>query len=96
MQETDQEDENISASTDRLPSPRHTMMEKWILDRQKRKHLSEQKWSEKQQKAEKRIASCAEKLTESVSSSEDISAKIKSVIELKKLQLLELQRRLRR
>lgn len=31
-----------------------------------------------------------------VSSSEDISAKTKSVIELKKLQLLALQRRLRR
>lgn len=35
-------------------------------------------------------------LQEIVSSSEDISAKTKSVIELKKLQLLELQRRLRR
>lgn len=31
-----------------------------------------------------------------MSSSEDISAKTKSVIELKKLQLLQLQRRLRR
>lgn len=35
-------------------------------------------------------------MQENVSSSEDISAKTKSVIELKKLQLLGLQRRLRR
>ena len=35
-------------------------------------------------------------MQENVSSSEDISARTKSVIELKKLQLLELQRRLRR
>ena len=35
-------------------------------------------------------------MQENVSSSEDISAKTKSVIELKKLQLLDLQRRLRR
>lgn len=35
-------------------------------------------------------------MKENVSSSEDISAKTKSVIELKKLQLLGLQRRLRR
>lgn len=35
-------------------------------------------------------------MKENASSSEDISAKTKSVIELKKLQLLELQRRLRR
>lgn len=35
-------------------------------------------------------------MQESVSSSEDISAKTKSVIELKKLQLLGLQRRLRK
>ncbi|KAL3354169.1 hypothetical protein AABB24_018693, partial [Solanum stoloniferum] len=95
VQETDQEDDNISASTDRLSSPRHTMLEKWILDQRKRKLISEQKWSKKQQKTDERIAASAEKLKESVSSSEDISAKTKSVIELKKLQLLELQRRLR-
>jgi hypothetical protein len=35
-------------------------------------------------------------LQESVNSSEDLSAKTKSVIELKKLQLLPLQRRVRR
>lgn len=35
-------------------------------------------------------------MQENVSSSEDIYSKTKSVIELKKLQLLELQRRLRR
>ena len=47
-----------------------------------------------------RLKMCVNKimhiLQESVSSSEDIFAKTKSVIELKKLQLLELQRRLRR
>lgn len=35
-------------------------------------------------------------MQETVSSSEDISAKTKSVIELKKLELLNLQRRLRK
>ena len=35
-------------------------------------------------------------IQDTVNSSEDISAKTKSVIELKKLQLLALQRRLRR
>lgn len=62
VQETDQEDDNISASTDRLSSPRHTMLEKWILDQRKRKLISEQKWSKKQQKTEERIAASAEKL----------------------------------
>ncbi|XP_019163693.1 PREDICTED: chromatin structure-remodeling complex protein SYD isoform X2 [Ipomoea nil] len=95
-QEVDEEEEDISLSTERLPSPRHTTLEKWILDRQKRKLLSERKWALKQQKTEERISASSSKLKESVSSSEDISAKTKSVIELKKLQLLELQRRLRR
>ncbi|KAL0389353.1 UNVERIFIED_CONTAM: Chromatin structure-remodeling complex protein SYD [Sesamum calycinum] len=64
--ETDQEKDYTSVSTDGQPSPKHTTIERWILDRQKRKEI--------------------------VSSSEDISAKTKSVIELKKLQLLELRR----
>ncbi|KAK4419537.1 Chromatin structure-remodeling complex protein SYD [Sesamum alatum] len=89
--ETDQE----KVSTDRQPSPKHTTIERWILDRQKRKVLNEQSWAQKQQKTEQKIAACSDKLKEIVSSSEDISAKTKSVIELKKLQLLELQRRLR-
>ncbi|CAA0833462.1 Chromatin structure-remodeling complex protein SYD, partial [Striga hermonthica] len=91
----DQEEDYMSISTERQPSPKHTTIERWILDRQKRKVLVEQNWAHKQQKTEQRIASRSEKLKEIVSSSEDISAKTKSVIELKKLQLLELQRRLR-
>ncbi|XP_070671595.1 chromatin structure-remodeling complex protein SYD-like isoform X3 [Malus domestica] len=81
--------------TDLPPSPKYTMSEKWIMDKQKKKLLDEQTWILKQQKAKQKIATCFQKLKENVSSSEDISAKTKSVIELKKLQLLGLQRRLR-
>ncbi|KAF4355237.1 hypothetical protein F8388_013012 [Cannabis sativa] len=91
-QEQVQED---SLVPDVPPSPKYTMSEKWIMDRQKKKFLDEQKWILKQQQTKQRIATCFYKLKENVSSSEDISAKTKSVIELKKLQLLELQRRLR-
>ncbi|XVE82038.1 hypothetical protein DITRI_Ditri15bG0114600 [Diplodiscus trichospermus] len=91
--ELDEEDKSLSI--DSLPSPKYTMSEKWILDQQKRKLLAEQNWVLKQQKTKQRIITCYTKLKENVSSSEDISAKTKSVIELKKLQLLELQRRLR-
>ncbi|KAL2507883.1 chromatin structure-remodeling complex protein SYD-like [Forsythia ovata] len=93
--QTDREEGDISISTDRPPSPKHTTLEKWILDRQKRKVISEQSRALKQQKTEQRIAARSDKLKENVSCSEDISAKTKSVIELKKLQLLELQRSLR-
>ncbi|XP_016647529.1 PREDICTED: chromatin structure-remodeling complex protein SYD isoform X2 [Prunus mume] len=81
--------------TDLPPSPKYTMSEKWIMAKQKKKLLDEQNWTLKQQKARQKIATCFHKLKENVSSSEDISAKTKSVIELKKLQLFELQRRLR-
>ncbi|KAG4126582.1 hypothetical protein ERO13_D10G165750v2 [Gossypium hirsutum] len=90
-----EQDEDKSVSTDSLPSPKYTMLEKWIMDQQKRKFLAEQKWVAKQQETRQRIITCFTKLKGNVSSSEDISAKTKSVIELKKLQLLELQRRLR-
>ncbi|XP_059665229.1 chromatin structure-remodeling complex protein SYD [Cornus florida] len=93
--ETDQDEEDISVSADLPPSPKYTTSEKWIMDQQKRKLLTEQNWTLKQRKTDQRIAVCSDKLKETVSSSEDISAKTKSVIELKKLQLLELQRRLR-
>ncbi|RRT81558.1 hypothetical protein B296_00008556 [Ensete ventricosum] len=76
--------------------PKYTTSEKWIMDYQKQRLVEEQKWTLKQKKAEERIAACYEKLKEKVSSSEDISGKTKTVIELKKLQLLQLQRRLRR
>ncbi|KAM5569106.1 hypothetical protein ABKV19_016562 [Rosa sericea] len=86
---------NNPASIDFPPSPKYTMSEKWIMDKQKKKLLDEQTWTLKHQKARAKIATSFYKLKENVSSSEDISAKTKSVIELKKLQLLELQRRLR-
>nr|XP_010932567.1 uncharacterized protein LOC105053188 [Elaeis guineensis] len=92
----DQEEGNKSSS-DEIPSspPKYTTSEKWSMDHQRRKLVEEQKWALKQRKADERIAACFDKLKETVSSSEDISAKTKSVIELKKLQLLRLQRRLR-
>ncbi|XVF38622.1 hypothetical protein REPUB_Repub20aG0118300 [Reevesia pubescens] len=95
FQGPEQDEEDKYVSTDSLPSPKHTMSEKWIMDQQKRKLFTEQKWVIKQQKTKQRIVTCFTKLKENVSSSEDISARTKSVIELKKLQLLELQRRLR-
>ncbi|GAY36040.1 hypothetical protein CUMW_019990 [Citrus unshiu] len=90
-----QDEEDKSLHTDSPPAPKYTMSEKWIMDMQKRKLLVEQNWILKQQKTKQRMSTCFNKLRESVSSSEDISAKTKSVIELKKLQLLGLQRRLR-
>ncbi|KAJ8766374.1 hypothetical protein K2173_022433 [Erythroxylum novogranatense] len=91
----EEDDEDRSASNESPPSPKYTMSEKWIMDHQKKKLRVEQAWLLKQKRKKQRIATCFEKLKEAVNSSEDISAKTKSVIELKKLQLLELQRRLR-
>ncbi|XP_023521814.1 chromatin structure-remodeling complex protein SYD-like, partial [Cucurbita pepo subsp. pepo] len=90
-----QEYDGKSVPSDLLMSRKYTMSEKWIMDRQKKKLLNEQNWLLKQQKTEKRIATRFDKLKSTVSSSDDISAKTRSVIELKKLQLLQLQRRLR-
>ncbi|XP_019101466.1 PREDICTED: chromatin structure-remodeling complex protein SYD-like [Camelina sativa] len=78
-----------------LPSPKYTMSQKWIMGRQNKRLLVDRSWSLKQQKADQAIGARFSELKESVSLSEDISAKTKSVIELKKLQLLNLQRRLR-
>ncbi|KAJ7955032.1 chromatin structure-remodeling complex protein SYD-like [Quillaja saponaria] len=78
-----------------FPSPKHTMSENWIINHQKKRLKVEQDWILKQQKTKQTIVTCFDKLKNNVSSSEDISAKTKSVIELKKLQLLDLQRRLR-
>ncbi|KAK7387852.1 hypothetical protein VNO78_22648 [Psophocarpus tetragonolobus] len=91
--EQDGNDRLVSA--DLPPSPKYTMLERWIIDQQEKRLLVEQNWVQKQQKTKQRMATSFHKLKENVSSSEDISAKTKSVIELKKLQLLELQRRLR-
>ncbi|KAF7094773.1 hypothetical protein CFC21_097055 [Triticum aestivum] len=75
--------------------PKYTMTEKWIVDYQKRKYGENEKKVLEQQSAHKRMSASYQKLKESVSSSEDLTAKTKSVIELKKLQLLSLQRRVR-
>ncbi|KAK7264579.1 hypothetical protein RJT34_32188 [Clitoria ternatea] len=91
----EQEGNEGLVSADLPPSPKYTMSEKWIMDYQKKRLLAEQNWVQKQQKTKQKMATCFYKLKENVNSSEDISAKTKSVIELKKLQLLDLQRRLR-
>ncbi|KAI3908370.1 hypothetical protein MKX01_027392 [Papaver californicum] len=89
-------EENKSIYTDiTMSPPKYTTSEKWIMDHQKRKLHEERNWAIKQRKTEERMAVCFNKLKEVVSSSDDISTKTKSVIELKKLQLLQLQRRLR-
>ncbi|XP_057546267.1 chromatin structure-remodeling complex protein SYD-like isoform X3 [Amaranthus tricolor] len=92
--ELNEEEKLISASL--TPSPTYTLTDKWIMAHQRRKLATENKWVQKLQKADERIATCFNDLKETVSSSANISAKTRSVIELKKLQLLELQRCLRR
>ncbi|RYR76307.1 hypothetical protein Ahy_A01g000911 isoform E [Arachis hypogaea] len=91
---TEQEGNERQASSN-LQSPKYSMSDRWIMDQQKKRHLVERSFVQKQQKAKQRMATSFLKLKENVNSSEDISAKTKSVIELKKLQLLDLQRRLR-
>ena len=54
--------EDKSASTDSQPSPKYTMSEKWIMDRQRKKLLIEQNWVLKQQQTKQRIATCFYKL----------------------------------
>eukprot|EP00250_Pteridium_aquilinum_P011659 c20221_g1_i2 orf=502-7569(-) len=100
------ERDNVEEGEDRLMSAEnsvqlpqkleYTTIEKWTLDQKKKKQLEEQSWAQKQRKTEERIAVRFHQLKEAVSSSEDISIRTKSVIELKKLELLQLQRRLRR
>uniref|UniRef100_A0A804PWX0 Chromatin structure-remodeling complex protein SYD n=1 Tax=Zea mays TaxID=4577 RepID=A0A804PWX0_MAIZE len=94
-QAADEGDEDLSEHEDLLSSPKHTMTEKWILDYQKRIYNEKQKRTLEQHKVHSRMSATYEELKESVNSSEDLSAKTKSVIELKKLQLLPLQRRVR-
>ncbi|XP_020704454.1 uncharacterized protein LOC110115531 isoform X2 [Dendrobium catenatum] len=95
--EYDEEEEGYESLSNDVPTspPKYTTFDKWMTDYQKRKLAEEQKWFLKQKQADERITTCFAKLKENVNSSEDISAKTKSVIELKKLQLLKLQRRLR-
>jgi hypothetical protein len=92
----DEGDEDLSEQDDLpLSPPKYTMTDKWILDHQKRRYEENKRKALELQKAHRRISASYEKLKENVSSSEDLSAKTKSVIELKKLQLLQLQRRVR-
>lgn len=90
-----EEEEEDNSPSSGLPPPKYTMLEKWVMHRQRIKFSDEQNWSQKRQKARQRIATSFDRLKKSVSSSEDLSTKTKSVIELKKLQLLALQQRLR-
>ncbi|OMO77372.1 Glutamine-Leucine-Glutamine, QLQ [Corchorus olitorius] len=62
FQSPEQDEEDISVPSDSLPSPKHTMSEKWIMDQQKRKLLAEQNWVLKQQKTKQRIITCYTKL----------------------------------
>lgn len=56
------DDEDKSAPTDSLPSPKYTMSEKWIMDQQRKKLIVDQSWVLKQQKTKRRIATCFDKL----------------------------------
>lgn len=76
--------------------PKYTIMDKLTLYERKRKAIADQNWSFKQKKTEEHIAIRYHEVKETVRSTEDISIKTRSVIELKKLQLLQLQRQLRR
>lgn len=58
----EQFEEDNSLSTDTPPSTKYTMLEKWIMDQQKKKHLEEQNWILKQLKAKQRIAASFHKL----------------------------------
>ncbi|KAM0917905.1 hypothetical protein ACQ4PT_009309 [Festuca glaucescens] len=92
----DEGDDDLSEHDDFASTPpKYTITEKWIFDYQKRKYEENEKKVLEQQKAHKRMAASYQKLKENVSSSGDLTAKTKSVIELKKLQLLPLQRRVR-
>uniref|UniRef100_A0ACD5V8R8 Uncharacterized protein n=1 Tax=Avena sativa TaxID=4498 RepID=A0ACD5V8R8_AVESA len=92
----DERDDDLSEHDDFASTPpQYTITEKWIFDYQKRKYGENEKKVLEQQKAHKRMSASYQKLKENVSSSEDLTAKTKSVIELKKLQLLSLQRRVR-
>lgn len=60
--DTVHEEEDVSAATDLLSSSKYTTTEKWIIDRQKRKLLTERTWALKQQRTQQRITACSDKL----------------------------------
>lgn len=55
-------EEDNSVSTDLQPSPKYTMLEKWVMDQQKKKFLEERNWILKQQKTKQKIAASFHKL----------------------------------
>jgi hypothetical protein len=81
---------------ERNSRPHTTTFERWTQDEQDTKVRLEYQWVQRQKKMEEKITVRFHDLKDTVSSSEDVFTKTKSVIELKKLQLLQLQRRLRR
>ncbi|XP_024543984.1 uncharacterized protein LOC9654887 [Selaginella moellendorffii] len=76
--------------------PQYSTIDKWSIDERRKKFMADQVWVQKQRKTEENIGTRFNELKAIVSSSDDSSSKTKSVIELKKLQLLQLQRKLRR
>lgn len=62
LSETDQEEGYASMSANKQPSPKHTTVEKWILDRQKRKVLADLNWAQKQQKTAQKITASSDRL----------------------------------
>lgn len=58
----EQGDEDRPMLVNLPPSPKCTTSEKWIMDQQKRRLHVEQNWLLKEQKTEKKIAACFEKL----------------------------------
>ncbi|CAK9259395.1 unnamed protein product [Sphagnum jensenii] len=81
---------------ERNSRPHTSTFERWTQDEQDTKVRLEYQWVQRQKKMEEKITVRFHDLKDTVSSSEDVFTKTKSVIELKKLQLLQLQRRLRR
>lgn len=57
-----QGDDDRSLSANLSPSPKCTTSEKWILEQQKRRLHAERNWLLKEQKTEKKIAACFDKL----------------------------------
>ena len=62
VMETDNEEDDIQGLAGNLPSPKYTTSDKWIMDQQKRRLLTEKNWALKQQRTQQRITSCSDKL----------------------------------
>ncbi|KAL3679447.1 hypothetical protein R1sor_022403 [Riccia sorocarpa] len=94
---SEEEDDDMPPDTPVYDTkPQYTTVMKWMLDEHKRKSVVDSIWNEKQRKTDQDITTRFNHLKEAVISSDDISTKTKTVIDLKKLQLLHIQRSLRR